>query len=29
LTTMLDLQGAAQRVPLPAVARDPIVAVTR
>ena len=29
LTTMLVLQGAAQRVTLPAVRRDPIVAVTR
>ncbi|GAC1442109.1 MAG: hypothetical protein NVS3B26_03290 [Mycobacteriales bacterium] len=29
LTTMLVLQGAAQRVPLPAVVRDPLVAVTR
>jgi hypothetical protein len=29
LTTILDLQGAAQRVPLPAVARDPLVGVSR
>jgi hypothetical protein len=29
LTTMLDLQGAAQRVPLLPVVRDPLVAVTR
>ena len=29
LTTMLDLQGAAQRVPLLPVMRDPLVAVTR
>jgi hypothetical protein len=29
LTTMLDLQGAAQRVPLPTVTRDPLVGVTR
>jgi hypothetical protein len=29
LTTLLDLQGAAQRVPLPAVVRDPLVGVTR
>lgn len=29
LTTMLDLQGAAQRVPLPAVVRDPLVGATR
>jgi hypothetical protein len=29
LTTMLVLQGAAQRVRLPAVVRDPLVAVTR
>jgi hypothetical protein len=29
LTTMLDLQGAAQRVPLPAVVRDPLVGASR
>jgi hypothetical protein len=29
LTTMLVLQGAAQRVALPAVRRDPMVAVRR
>ncbi|MDT7544395.1 MAG: hypothetical protein QOE99_505 [Actinomycetota bacterium] len=29
LTTILDLQGAAQRVPLPAVVRDPLVGVSR
>jgi hypothetical protein len=29
LTTMLDLQGAAQRVPVPAVVRDPLVGVSR
>ncbi len=29
LSTMLVLQGAAQRVPLPVVVRDPLVAVTR
>ena len=29
LTTMLVLQGAAQRVPVPAVRRDPEVAVSR
>ena len=29
LTTMLDLQGAAQQVQIPAVRRDPLVGVTR